>query len=283
MSVTFHLPPSCHPFRSIGEQQQQRSSRETTPLSLWSTSCFFVVGTCRHLVTTVVRTHHRSQVSETSLSITILHGVLKRVSSLPRCAVTISPFTVDMPDIALILRPQNQGGWSMGEDATIAVEESLTLHELRLRVASLRPHISPHRVRFRYSNQKAVPDHLYDWSLGRHGFHDGYVLIVEPTFNCGWLWNPEQHYMDKLLDQVETLILCEDAKQMTLSDLSKRVAMPPFMKYSLRTLLRQFPERFQLTVNTTRGIILCRLATENCRIPRWHESSIEAIALRPDA
>ena len=188
-----------------------------------------------------------------------------------------------MPEIALLLRPQSQSGWSMGEDAPLAVEDSLTLHQLRHRVAELRPQISPYRVRFRFSNQKLVSEKLYDWSLRRHGIHDGYVLIVEPTHHCGWLWNSEQYYIDQLLDQVEILIVSGEGKKRMLSDLAKKVVLPPFIKYSLRTLLRQFPERFQLTVNTTEGVVLCSLSTEDSRIPKWHESTIEAIALRPES
>ena len=188
-----------------------------------------------------------------------------------------------MPEIAVLLRPQNQGGWIMSEDSPISLDDSITLHELRLRVAALRPQISPYRVRFRFSNQKLVPEDLYDWSLRRHGIHDGYILILEPTHYCGWLWNSEEYYIDKLLDQVEALIVGEDAKQMKLSDLAKKVELPPFIKYSLRTLLRQFPERFQLTVDVTQGVVLCSLSIENCRMPRWHESTLEAVALKPDA
>ena len=85
------------------------------------------------------------------------------------------------------------------------------------------------------------------YSVGSLGIYDGYMLTVEPTTRDGWLWNDEAYYIDICLDQVETCLAAQDSSSMELTEVSNRVSIPPFIP-SLRTLLRQYPDRFHLLV-----------------------------------
>ena len=181
----------------------------------------------------------------------------------------------------MLLRPQSQGGWSMGEVCRLTLDDSCTVYELARRVSELRPHISPRRVQFRLANQKLVSERLFDWSLRRLGIHDEYTVMVEPTHPTGWLWNSEEFYLAALLDRVEATIVEGGRGRVRLADL--RLETPPFMRYTLRTLLRQYPERFQLTVNINSGVVTCSLATEEGRTPLWNESSLETVAIKSNS
>ena len=71
--------------------------------------------------------------------------------------------------ILVNIRPQNQGGWRMGDDVEIHVEDVITLTQLKSIISKLRPHISKHRIQFRMQGNKLVSVSLYDWTLRRHG------------------------------------------------------------------------------------------------------------------
>lgn len=176
-----------------------------------------------------------------------------------------------MPEIVVFVRPQDQGGWVLGEDLSFNVDDAISLTQLKLIINEQRKHVSPHRMQFRLSGQKLVSDKFYEWTLRRHGIHDEYLIFVEPTLPAGWLWNSEEYYIERCLDEVALRLI---VSPMELKQLAKSTKLPPFLSNSLRSLLRQYPERFHLTVNGTSGEVICALA-EGGQLPSWNLSQLE--------
>jgi hypothetical protein len=194
-----------------------------------------------------------------------------------------------MSEITLFLRPQNQDGWRMHHhDCKLIIHDSIDIHTLRKKINELKPHISPYRIQFKLTTQKLIPDKLFDWSCRRHGLHDEYILTIEPTAFGGWLWNEEQYYIDKCLEDVRAIISSSHSTSSTLShhegampldELESRIVLPFFMKYSLRALLRQYTDQFQIIANISTGLVQVALVTEIGAGPVWMTSDIELLAV----
>lgn len=181
----------------------------------------------------------------------------------------------------MVLRPQSFGasaGWRMGADVELGTSDAATFGDLGRAVARLRPHISPLRVRFVLAGQKLVDPSRADWSLRRHGVHDGYVLCVQPTISDGWYWNDREYYVQQSLSAVAEGVAGAGGR-VDLAELVARVALPPLLKGSLRTLLRQYPERFLLEVNVTDGSVVCAVAQDS-ELPTWRASALELVLQR---
>ncbi|RYH13127.1 hypothetical protein EON65_36420 [archaeon] len=139
-----------------------------------------------------------------------------------------------------------QVDWVMGDDWEVERSYNSTFLELKEFIEEERG-INRHRIQVRLKGKVVVPNRE-KWQLRRLGITNGMMILIEPTMNGSWYWNPYSYYRDKLLLDVEAIIDQHDGR-LLLTILNELITCPPPITTSLRVFLRTYPERIHIYTN----------------------------------
>ena len=87
----------------------------------------------------------------------------------------------------------------------------------------------------------------------RLGYPDHSVFILNPTIKGSWLWNSQEWYEKKVVKDMYQLIDKDSRKRMPLSEVQKKLIMPPFIHVSLQVFCRRLPDAIYMHVDTATG------------------------------
>ena len=183
-----------------------------------------------------------------------------------------APVRREEPPMTIILRPQEKE-WIMGEDIEMKISPQTSFTELKAKIEEMKG-ISRYRIQIRLKGKLIVPNRE-NWTLRRTGIYDGYVICIEPTISGAWYWNSYDYYVDKLIAQVYEVIMNSPNHRILLKDLEPKIFMPPIFKTSLRVLLRQYPERIFIYVDTTNNNVWIQKSTKHLQLPVFDPNPIE--------
>eukprot|EP01031_Cornospumella_fuschlensis_P031637 gene31637-38236_t len=166
-------------------------------------------------------------------------------SGQPNLPTRQSSVTTQNSNVTLVLRPM-QGNWVMGDDWEVERSYNSTFLELKEYIEEEKG-INRHRIQVRLKGKVVVPNRE-KWQLRRLGITSGMLILIEPTMNGSWYWNPYSYYRDKLLLDVEAIIDQHEGR-LLLSRLNDLITCPPPITTSLRVFLRTYPERIHIYTN----------------------------------
>jgi hypothetical protein len=150
-------------------------------------------------------------------------------------------------NINIKIRPVDDG-WIMGDDWAIDVPNTMSIRELMQYIEFYR-NISEHRQIIRLPNGKVVlVKHEY-WALRQHAIEEGSVVQVEPTRVGGWIWESREYYINKLTNDINTIIRAHHGR-ILLTDLEAKISCPPCLQMSMLKFLRIYPDRFYIHTDT---------------------------------
>eukprot|EP00903_Cladosiphon_okamuranus_P014498 g13448.t1 len=153
----------------------------------------------------------------------------------------------------LVVRAMD-GDWKMGEDVILPVSGDETIVEIQQEIKGIKGVPVTRMVAFKEGQDSRISDKHLTWSLSRNGLYAGDVLVVRPSRPNQWLWHPLEWYEERLLKSAEAVASSSPwAEQKTgcpLSVLEKEVVVPPpLSRYSLKAILRKFPDRIRLQLD----------------------------------
>jgi hypothetical protein len=99
-------------------------------------------------------------------------------------------------------------------------------------------------------------------------------LIIEPTLQNGWYWNDHDYYIKRCLKNIAELLETRAGKSAGIDGITNLVSLPPFIKCSLRSFLRQYPDRFHMTIDINTGEAIVS-TLEEFRGPSWRSNATE--------
>ena len=154
--------------------------------------------------------------------------------------------------IDLIIRPVDHG-WSMGPDLKITMLLDDTQGNIKHKIEEMKPHISVHRMIIFDPLGQILNEQRETNTFRRLGFKDNTVYILNPTIKGSWLWNSQEWYEKKLVQDLYKVIDRSRGGRVPLSQMKKKIVMPPFIQVSLQVFCRRLPDAIYMHVDTTNG------------------------------
>ena len=157
------------------------------------------------------------------------------------------------PDkIDLLIRPVDDG-WSMGPDLKVTMLLDDTQGDIKHKIEKLKPQISVHRMVLTDPYDQVLNAQRNTNTFRRLGLSENSVYTLNPTINGSWLWNSQEWYEEKLVKDIYALIDKDPRRRAPLSEIKKKIVVPPFIKVSLQVFCRRLPDAIYMHVDTSNG------------------------------